>query len=95
MIDATLIKGVTPEKLKEDILNGVKDQLTELKKDFTPKEPEDLLKPIETAKLFKVSLTTIYEWCKVKNGVLKPYKMGNMTYFRRSEILEKLYSSNM
>ena len=55
MTDAILVNGVTPEKLTETILNGVRSQLNELKKDFTPKEPEDFLTRMETAKLLKIT----------------------------------------
>jgi excisionase family DNA binding protein len=92
MTDAILVNGVTPEKLTETILNGVKNQLDELKKDFTPKQPEDFLTRMETAKLLKISLTTVHEWANTK--ILKAYKVGNRTYFSRKEIESTLFSSN-
>ena len=92
MTDAILVNGVTPEKLTETILNGVRSQLNELKKDFTPKEPEDFLTRMETAKLLKISLTTIHEWANT--GILKMYKVGNRTYFSRKEIESTLFNSN-
>lgn len=92
MTDAILVNGVTPEKLTETILNGVKNQLEELKKDFTPKQPEDFLTRMETAKLLKISLTTVHEWANTK--ILKAYKVGNRTYFSRKEIESTLYNSN-
>lgn len=92
MTDAILVNGVTPEKLTETILNGVKNQLDELKKDFTPKQPEDFLTRMETAKLLKISLTTVHEWMNTK--ILKAYKVGNRTYFSRREIDDTLFSSN-
>lgn len=92
MIDATLVNGVTPQQLTEIILNGVRNQLDELKKDFTPKQPEDFLTRMETAKLLKISLTTVHEWANT--GILKMYKVGNRTYFSRKEIETTLFSSN-
>ena len=92
MTDAILVNGVTPEKLTETILNGVRSQLNELKKDFTQKEPEDFLTRMETAKLLKISLTTIHEWANT--GILKMYKVGNRTYFSRKEIESTLFNSN-
>jgi len=92
MTDAILVNGITPEKLTETILNGVKNQLDELKKDFTPKQPEDFLTRMETAKLLKISLTTVHEWANTK--ILKAYKVGNRTYFSRKEIENTLFSSN-
>ena len=92
MRDAILVNNTTPEKLTETILNGVKNQLDELKKDFTPKQPEDFLTRMETAKLLKISLTTVHEWANTK--ILKAYKVGNRTYFSRKEIENTLFSSN-
>jgi excisionase family DNA binding protein len=93
MTDAILVNGITPEQLTETILNGVRNQLNELKKDFTPKEPEDFLTRMETAKLLKISLTTVHEWANT--GILKMYKVGNRTYFSRKEIESTLFSSNV
>lgn len=93
MTDAILVNGITPQQLTETILNGVRNQLTELKKEFTPKEPEDFLTRMETAKLLKISLTTVHEWSNT--GILKMYKVGNRTYFSRKEIESTLFSSNV
>ena len=92
MENVTLLNNTTPEKLTETILNGVRHQLTEFKKGFTPKEPEDFLTRMETAKLLRISLTTVHEWANTK--VLKAYKVGNRTYFSRKEIEYTLFSSN-
>ena len=92
MTDAILLKEVTPQQLTETILNGVKTQLDELKKSYSPKEPEDFLSRMEAAKLLKISLTTIHDWCNQK--ILKAYKVGNRTYFSRKEIEQTLFNSN-
>lgn len=93
MDNAILLNNTTPEKLTETILEGVKNQLQELKKDFQPKEPEDYLTRKETSKLLKISLVCLHDWCN--KGILKPYKMGNRTYFKRNEIENKINSSNI
>ena len=93
MDKAILLNNTTPEKLTETILEGVKNQLQELKKDFQPKEPEDYLTRKETAKFLKISLVCLHDWCN--KGILKPYKMGNRTYFKRKEIETKLNNSNI
>jgi excisionase family DNA binding protein len=93
MTDAILLKEVTPQQLTETILNGVKRQITDLKKDFTPRQPDDFLTRMETAKLLKISLTTVHEWANIK--ILKAYKVGNRTYFSRKEIENTLFSSNV
>jgi excisionase family DNA binding protein len=92
MTDAVLVNGVTPQQLTETILKGVETQINDLKKNFTPKEPEDFLTRMETAKLLKISLTTVHEWSNT--GILKMYKVGNRTYFRRKEIENTLFNSN-
>ena len=73
MENAILVNGITPKELTETILKGVKNQLDELKKSYQPKEPEEYLTRMETARLLKISLVTVHQW--VNDGVLKPYKM--------------------
>lgn len=93
MTDAILVNGVTPQQLTETILKGVETQINDLKKNFTPKEPDDFLTRMEVAKLLKISLTTVHEW--VNTGTLKAYKVGNRTYFSRKKIENTLFSSNV
>ena len=92
MENAILVNGITPKELTETILKGVKNQLDELKKAYQPKEPEEYLTRMETARLLKISLVTVHQW--VNDGVLKPYKMGNRTYFSRKEVNETMLNSN-
>ena len=93
MTDAILLKEVNPQQLTETILKGVETQINDLKKNFTPKEPDDFLTRMETAKLLKISLTTVHEWANT--GTLKAYKVGNRTYFSRKKIENTLFSSNV
>lgn len=53
---------------------------------------KELLTRQETADLLQISKVTLHD--RVNNKLLKPYKMGKRTYFRRSEVLECLYSTN-
>lgn len=94
MTDAILVNGITPQQLTETILKGVETQINDLKKTFTPKQPDDFLTRTETAKLLKISLTTVHEWAKESTGILKAYKVGNRTYFSRKEIENTLFNSN-
>jgi excisionase family DNA binding protein len=91
MIDESKVKELT-QQFAQTILNGVEYQFDELKKNFTPKEPDDFLTRLETAKLLKISLTTIHEWSNQK--ILKVYKVGNRSYFSRKEIEQTLFNSN-
>jgi hypothetical protein len=86
---------VTPTELADLISESVKAQLKELYQELkeSPKTEEaEFISRKETAELFKISLVTVHEWSKL--GLIKPYKLGNRTYYKRSELLEKLYSSN-
>ena len=74
----------TPEQLQDAILQGVKKQLEELKKQYQPKEPEEYLSRAEVAKMLKVDISTIYNWCKAKK--LQRHALGNRIYFKRSEV---------
>lgn len=82
----------SPNSLANLIEEKIKLQLEDLKRNFTPKEPEDFLSRNETAKLLKISLVTLHQWSN--SGILKPMKLGNRTYFSKREITEKMYNSN-
>ncbi|PKQ45913.1 helix-turn-helix domain-containing protein [Confluentibacter flavum] len=84
--------GTTPNALANLIDEKIKAQLDELKQNFIPKEPEEFMSRNETAKLLKISLVCLHDW--MNKGILKPYKMGNKTYFSRKEVTETLYNSN-
>lgn len=85
------ISIATPEQLQE-LLKPIEYELQELKEKFTLKEPEDWLTREQTAKLLQIAYPTLHDWCN--KGILKYYKIGNRTYFSRSEINEVLYNSN-
>lgn len=88
--------GVSPKELAELISENVKRQLQEFLNEpkINPIETDqkELITRKEAAELLKVSLVTIHEWCN--NDLLRMYKLGNRSYFKRSEILEKLFDSN-
>ena len=63
------------------------------KDEQTPnRDSEVFLTRKETADFFKISLYTVHEW--KKKGIIKPYKAGNRTYFKQSELVEVLNNSN-
>lgn len=84
--------GITPTQLQEEINKGVKSQLDEFLKTFTPKQPHDYLTRKDVAEMFDVDLSTIHNWCK--KGKLNPLGMGNRVYFLRSEIEASLIPLN-
>jgi hypothetical protein len=87
---------VTPNELATLISESVKTQIQELVNTTTaPKTPtgeKELLTRKETADFFKVSLVSIHAW--MKDGIIKPYKVGNKTYFKKSELMQVVESSN-
>lgn len=84
--------GITPEQFQNAILEGVRTQLNELKKDFQPKEPTELLTRQETADLFKVDLSTLHNWNKKK--ILTPCNVGARVYYRRKDIEQTIVKFN-
>ncbi|WP_264552777.1 helix-turn-helix domain-containing protein [Flavobacterium sp. N2038] len=82
----------TPEELKSEIAAGVKNQLEEFLKHFTPKQPNEYLTRQDVAQMFSVDLSTIHNWCKSKK--LKPLGLGSRVYFLRSDIEESLKPLN-
>lgn len=55
-------------------------------------DDEELLSRIETAKLLKFNLTTL--WKHTKSGKLRSYGIGNRVYYKREEILNSLTRLN-
>lgn len=81
---------VTPEQLQTAILEGIKTQLLEFKKQF--QQPEELLTREETAKLLKVNLSTLYNWHKDKK--LIPFGLQGRVYYKRSDIMKAIIKLN-
>lgn len=92
MTNAILVNRVTPQQLTETILNGVRKELDELKKSYSPKELDEKMTPKDVSLEYKIGLTTVFDWSN--KGILKRRKIGNRTYYLRSEIEETLFSSN-
>ncbi|WP_140484760.1 helix-turn-helix domain-containing protein [Flavobacterium sp. GSA192] len=82
----------TPEQLQTEITAGVKHQLDEFLKHFTPKQPNEYLTRHEVAKMFNVDISTVHNWCKSKK--LKPLGLGSRVYFLRSDIEASLKPLN-
>ncbi|WP_417199254.1 helix-turn-helix domain-containing protein [Bizionia sp.] len=84
--------STSPTALANLIDEKIKAQLEDLKQNFQPKEPDEFMSRKETADLLKISLTALHDW--MNKGILKPYKMGNKTYFSRKQVTETLFNSN-
>ena len=88
----TQVHGVTPLQLKESILSDVRAELQTITQNFQPKKQPEYLTRKEVAKILKVSLVTLSDWNK--KGVIKPYRLGNLIRYKRSEIEESLIAIN-
>ena len=75
---------VTPEQLKNAIIEGVKLQLEDLKANFQPKEPNTYLTRSDVAKMLKIDLSSVHNW--TKKGVLKSYQISGRVYYKLAEI---------
>ena len=90
--DSVLIEKTNLERLNLEFRTTLKKELENFKKQFVTETPDEFLTRKETAKLLKISLVTLHQWCK--DGILKPLKKGNRTYFSKREIEKSLYNSN-
>lgn len=85
----------SPNALANLIADAVRKQLETLSRELKTQDQQpgnELMTRKECAEFFAVSLVTIHDW--VKNGILKPYKVGHRTYFKRSELMEVVNQSN-
>lgn len=63
------------------------------KNEQTPSQKdEEFLTRKECASFFNISLYTVHDW--MRKGIIKKYKAGNRTYFKKAELIEVLNSSN-
>ncbi len=83
----------TPEQLQNEISNGVKIQLQEFLKHFTPTQPKEYLSRKDITEMFGVDLSTVHNWCKAKR--LNPLGIGSRVYFLRSEVEQSLKPLNV
>lgn len=75
---------VTPQELEDAILQGIEKQLTELKKEFTPKQPTKLLSRNKVAEMFNIDLSTVANW--QKRNIITGYQIGGRILYKRSEL---------
>lgn len=88
----TLIQ-ISPKKLAELISTNLKKELQKIAVQPKVQELNSLNRPHltrkETAAFFDVSLNCINDWCK--KGILEPIKVGQRTYFKKSDLLRVLF----
>lgn len=65
-----------------------KNLISQLKKEFQPKEPEEYLSRAEVAQLLKITTATLDRW--TEQGKLKRYGLGARIFYKRSEVENSL-----
>lgn len=83
----------SPDQLKSEINEGVKIQLQEFLKHFTPTQPKEYLSRKDITEMFGVDLSTVHNWCKSKR--LNPLGIGSRVYFLRSDVEGSLKPLNV
>ena len=83
---------ISPEQLQNQIIEGVKLQLQDLKKHFTPKEPTTYLTRQEVAELLSVDISTVHN-LSVK-GTLQKYQIGGRILYKREELERAIVKLN-
>ena len=83
----------TPQELQQQINEGVKIQLQDFLKHFTPTQPKEYLSRQDVSKMFSVDISTVHNWCKSKR--LNPLGIGSRVYFLRSEVEASLKPLNV
>lgn len=77
------------EKRIQQKLNQLRNNLiSELKKEFQPKEPAEFLTRSEVAKLLKITTTTLDRWSE--QGKLNRYGLGARVFYKRAEVEDSL-----
>lgn len=84
--------STSPQELQQQINEGVKIQLQEFLKHFTPTPQKEYLTRSDVAKMFSVDISTVSNW--QKSGKLKPLGLSGRVYFLRSEVEASLKPLN-
>ena len=88
MNNSILLHDVTPQQLVEQLNEGVKKQLQDLKTELLNKEANDeLLTRKQTCKYLQIDSSTLWHW--TNKGKVKAYGIGNRRYYKRSELFSE------
>ncbi|MFT7036030.1 MAG: hypothetical protein ACJA2S_004557 [Cyclobacteriaceae bacterium] len=86
---------IEPSQLVDLIKDGVKTELQAHAinlQGFNRKDEKEFLTRKETSEFFGITLVTVHDW--VNKKIIKPYKMGNKTFFCYKELVKALLDSN-
>lgn len=93
MRETIQIENINSEDFKNEIINGVVEQMKNLSQNFTAKaEPDTLLTREETAKLLSISLVSL--WSLTKQKTFPVYHIGKSVRYKKSEVLNALEQMN-
>lgn len=93
MRETIQIENINSEDFKNEIINGVVEQMRNLTQNSTSKtEPDTLLTREETAKLLSISLVSL--WSLTKRNVFPVYYIGKSVRYKKSEVLNALNQMN-
>jgi len=79
------------EQLQNEVFN-LREELLALREENRIQKSKEFLTRKDVSEYFDISYVTIHDW--IHKGMLKPYKMGRRTFFKYSEILDTILSSN-
>lgn len=82
-MESTILHNLTAEQINS-LFEDLQKQIQELKFNFEPKKPTELLTVQECLSLLKVDRSTLWNW--QKKGTLVPLGLGARVYYRRSDI---------
>jgi predicted DNA-binding transcriptional regulator AlpA len=89
MQNSVILQNVTYEQFVKLMSDVFREQLKEFKKELNTKaDNDDLLTREQTATLLQINLSTLYHW--TNKGRVKPYRLLNKVYYKRSEIMASL-----
>lgn len=83
---------VTPEQLRHQIVQDVKEVLKETSQVVPQKEIDKLLSRKDTSEYFGVDLSTLHNWAK--SGKLIPFGIGSRVFYKMSDIEKALIPLN-
>lgn len=90
-MQAIILTGDVYEQLIEDVRAVVRHELQSASSPPPASLADEALLTIrEAAALLDVTVQTAHDW--KRRGLLKYYKMGSRTYFKRAEVLAALQS---
>ena len=88
------MKNITFEDLPKAMelvlekVNNLENELSDIKKNFQPKDPDEFLTRQETIELLKINSTTLWNW--TNKGKIKCHGIAHRRYYKRSDIMDAM-----